>query len=107
MSIKPTALGLLFDAGACTQRVSRIVASRDTLSREITGLDLPVHPSAANFLLVHTGDGAASWLLRRGLVVRTFPKGSPLAGFIRITVRAAQENARLVEGLSEWRAHAG
>jgi len=109
ISVVSEALGVqaLRDLDGMRERVSRIVASRDTLSRDITGLELPVHPSAANFLLVQTGDGAASWLLRRGLVVRTFPKGSPLAGFIRITVRTAQENARLVDGLSEWRAHAG
>jgi histidinol-phosphate aminotransferase len=109
ISVVSEALGVqaLRDLDGMRERVSRIVVSRDALSREITGLKLPVHPSAANFLLVQTGDGAASWLLRRGLVVRTFPKGSPLAGFIRITVRTAQENARLVDGLSEWRAHAG
>ncbi len=88
-------------------RVSRTVACRETLSRDLSGLGLRVHPSAANFLLVDTGEGAAPWLLRRGLVVRTFPSGSPLAGFIRITVRTAEENARLVGALSEWRAHAG
>ena len=109
ISVVSEALGVqaLSDLDGMRERVSRIVASRDTLFSEITGLDLPVHPSAANFLLVQTGEGAASWLLRRGLVVRTFPKGSPLAGFLRITVRTAQENARLVDGLSEWRAHAG
>jgi histidinol dehydrogenase len=109
ISVVSEALGVqaLRAVDGMRERVARIVASRDTLSREITGLDLPVHPSAANFLLVQTGDGAASWLLRRGLVVRTFPKGSPLAGFIRITVRTPQENARLVDALAEWRAHAG
>jgi histidinol dehydrogenase len=109
ISVVSEALGVqaLRDVDGMRERVSRIVASRDTLSRDIAGLDLSVHPSAANFLLVQTGDGAASWLLRRGLVVRTFPRGSPLAGFIRITVRTSQENARLVDGLSEWRAHAG
>jgi histidinol dehydrogenase len=109
ISVVSEALGAcaLRDLDGMRERVSRIVASRETLSREITGLDLPVHPSAANFLLVQTSEGAASWLLRRGLVVRTFPSASPLAGFIRITVRTTQENARLVDALSEWRTHAG
>jgi histidinol-phosphate/aromatic aminotransferase/cobyric acid decarboxylase-like protein len=39
--------------------------------------------------------------------VRTFPTGSPLAAFMRITVRTADENARLVKALSEWRPRAG
>ncbi len=109
LSVVSEGLGVraLRDLDGMRERVSRIVASRETLSRHLTGLALPVHPAAGNFLLVHSGEGAAPWLLRRGLVVRTFPSGSPLAGFIRITVRTAEENARLVDALSQWRAHAG
>jgi histidinol-phosphate aminotransferase len=92
---------------AMRQRVSIIVTSRETLSRELKALGLQVQPSAGNFLLVRSGGGAAAWLLRRGLVVRTFPKGSPLAGFLRITVRTAEENARLVDAFSEWRSRGG
>jgi histidinol-phosphate aminotransferase len=109
ISVVSEALGVhaLHDLAGMRQRVSSIVESRERLYREITGLGLQVHPSAANFLLVRAGEGAAAWLLRRGLVVRTFPGTSPLAGFLRITVRTAEENARLVDVLSEWRAHAG
>ncbi len=109
LSVVSEALGVhaLRDEHGMRERVSRIVACRETLSGELSRLGLPVHPSAANFLLVHAGEEAAPWLLRRGLVVRTFPSASPLAGFIRITVRTAEENARLVDALSEWRAHAG
>ncbi|MDQ6713296.1 MAG: histidinol dehydrogenase [Candidatus Dormibacteraeota bacterium] len=109
VSVVSEALGAraLRNQSAMRQRVSRIVECRETLLRDLTGLDLPVHPSAANFLLVRTGEGAAPWLLRRGLVVRTFPSTSPLAEFIRITVRTAEENARLVDGITDWRRHAG
>jgi len=97
----------LGDQHGMRQRASSIVASRERLGGELVRIGLEVQPSAGNFLLVRAGDGAASWLLRRGLVVRTFPSGSPLAGFLRITVRTADENARLVEALSELRTHAG
>jgi len=109
ISVVSEALGVqaLRDQHGMQHRVSSIVASRDTLYRELARLGLEVHPSAANFLLARAGDGAAAWLLRRGLVIRTFPRGSPLAGFMRITVRTADENARLVEALSQWRPHAG
>ena len=109
ISVVSEALGVqaLRDQHGMRHRVSSIVASRETLYGELARLGLEVHPSAANFLLVRAGDGAAAWLLRRGLVIRTFPRGSPLAGFMRITVRTADENARLVEALSEWRPHAG
>ena len=109
ISVVTEALGVraLRDLDGMRERVSRIVANREMLSRGLTALGLSVHPAAGNFLLVHTGDGAAAWLLRRGLVVRTFPSASPVAGFLRITVRTAEENARLVDALSAWRAHAG
>jgi len=109
ISVVSEALGThaLRDLDGMRERVSRIVANREMLSRGLTALGLSVHPAAGNFLLVHTGDGAAAWLLRRGLVVRTFPSASPVAGFLRITVRTAEENARLVDALSAWRAHAG
>jgi histidinol dehydrogenase len=97
----------LRDQPGMRRRVSSIVEGRETLFAELKRLDLDVHPSAANFLLVRAGDGAAAWLLRRGLVVRTFPGGSPLAAFMRITVRTPDENARLVKALSEWRPRAG
>jgi len=109
ISVVSEGLGVhaLRDQHGMRQRVSSIVDSRETLYGELARLALEVRPSAANFLLVRAGDGAGPWLLRRGLVVRTFPSGSPLAGFIRITVRTADENARLVEAMSEWRPHAG
>jgi histidinol dehydrogenase len=109
VSVVSEALGVqaLRDQPGMRRRVASIVEFRETLYRELTGLALEVRRSSANFLLVRAGDGAASWLLRRGLVVRTFPGGSPLEGFIRITVRTADENARLVDALMAWRRHAG
>jgi histidinol-phosphate aminotransferase len=109
VSVVSEALGVeaLRNQPEVRRRVSTIVASRETLSSELAGLGLEVHSSAGNFLLVRAGDGAALWLLRRGLVVRTFPSASPLKDFVRITVRTAEENARLVEALAEWRTHGG
>jgi histidinol dehydrogenase len=109
ISVVSEALGTraLRDQHGMHRRVSSIVESRETLYGELKRLGLDVHPSAANFLLVRAGDGAAAELLRRGLVVRTFPSGSPLAAFMRITIRTADENARLVKALSEWRPRAG
>jgi histidinol-phosphate/aromatic aminotransferase/cobyric acid decarboxylase-like protein len=58
-----------------------------------------VRDSAANFLLVQTGRSAAPALLKKGLVVRTFPATSLLANYIRVTVRRPEENDRLVAAL--------
>ncbi len=80
-------------------RVRALLQLRARLATEIAVLGLPVREGAGNFLLVGCPPGLAPALAARGLVVRTFPAGSPLQGWMRITVRAAAENARLVEAL--------
>ena len=95
------ALGVqtLGDVDGMRRRVAFITAERSRLQAELASLGLEVQPSAANFLLVRAGPGAASNLLREGLVVRTFPSTSVLAGSIRITVRRPEENERLLQAL--------
>jgi histidinol dehydrogenase len=99
------AVSALGDQEGMRRRVIQIIEARETLRAALSELGLDVLPSAGNFLLVQTGDGAAAALLRQGLVVRTFPTGSPLAGFIRITVRTKEANARLIRALSGWKAN--
>jgi histidinol-phosphate aminotransferase len=58
-------------------------------------------PSVTNFLLVDLGTpqraaASAERLMRRGLVPRTFGAGHPLAHCLRVTVRAHDENDRLI-----------
>ena len=43
----------------------------------------------------------AEGLLARGLVPRTFGAGHPLADHLRLTVRAADENDRLIAAATE------
>jgi histidinol-phosphate aminotransferase len=81
------------------QRVEQIKQERARLRRDLEAVDLEVRDSAANFLLVQTGRSAAAALLKKGLVVRTFPATSLLAQYIRVTVRRPEENDRLVAGL--------
>jgi histidinol-phosphate/aromatic aminotransferase/cobyric acid decarboxylase-like protein len=102
ISVVSAALGAqaLTDLTGMRQRVERITQERTRLQRELAGLGLEVRDSAANFLLARTGRQAAPRLLKEGLVVRTFPQTSPLAEYIRITVRRPEENARLVAALA-------
>src|SRR6266550_355772 len=86
----------LTDLKGMRERVERITSERTRLQNELAGLGLEVRESAANFLLVRAGRQLAPVLLRSGLVVRTFPAGSQLADFIRVTVRLPQENDRLI-----------
>src|SRR5919108_2492879 len=90
----------LNDLDAMRERVSKVVAARKALAAELAHLGLNPLPSAANFLFVRTGPEVGPALLRQGLVVRTFPRNSPLAEYIRITVRKPEENSRLVEVLA-------
>jgi histidinol-phosphate aminotransferase len=101
ISVVSAALGAqaLGDGDGLHERVRQIKDERGRLHRALLALDLEVRDSAANFLLVRTGRSAAPALLQRGLVVRTFPTSSPLAEYIRVTVRRPEENDRLVAAL--------
>src|SRR6266852_2751054 len=81
------AVRALSDQPGMHRRVAQIIEARQALRDDLSRIGLEVLSSAGNFLLVRAGRDAASMLLRRGLVVRTFPAGSPVDGYIRITVR--------------------
>jgi histidinol-phosphate aminotransferase len=82
--------------------VARIGEQRDRLRRDLTALGWRLYPSQTNFVLIRFGSAqaataAAETLLHRGLVPRTFGPDHPLADCLRLTVRSAQENDRLIE----------
>jgi histidinol-phosphate aminotransferase len=101
ISVVSAALGVqaLTHLDGMRARVQQVKDERARLRRGLQGLDLEVRDSAANFLLVQTGRSAAPALLKKGLVVRTFPATSLLAEYIRVTVRRPEENDRLVAAL--------
>jgi histidinol-phosphate aminotransferase len=101
ISVVSAALGVraLTDVDGLRERVRQVTDERARVQRQLQALGLEVRDSAANFLLVRTGRSAAPALLKQGLVVRTFPTSSPLAEYIRITVRLPEENDRLVAAL--------
>jgi histidinol-phosphate aminotransferase len=101
ISVLSAALGAqaLTDVAGMRQRVRQITDERSRLRRELQAIGLEIADSAANFLLVRTGPSAAPELLKRGLVVRTFPTTSPLAEHVRVTVRRPEENDRLIAAL--------
>jgi histidinol-phosphate/aromatic aminotransferase/cobyric acid decarboxylase-like protein len=70
-----------------------------------------VGPSVTNFVLVDLESvdraaAAAEALLQRGLIPRTFPDGHPLADRLRLTVRSASENDRLIAAAKDFEARA-
>jgi histidinol-phosphate aminotransferase len=82
--------------------VARIAEQRTRLSGELSAVGWRPYPSRVNFILFRfsspeVATAAAEALLRQGLVPRTFGLDHPLADCLRLTVRSAQENDRLIE----------
>jgi histidinol-phosphate aminotransferase len=94
------ALAALDEPDAARERHRRIVEERDGMAGRLRGIGWEVLPSVTNFLLVRPPDATntAAALLRRGMVVRSYLAG-PLAGWLRITVRDPEANARLLAAI--------
>lgn len=91
----------LLEPSAMRANVARVARERDRLADALKGAGWQVGPSVTNFLLARFDSpelaaATAEALLRRGIVPRTFGAGHPLAGALRLTVRDAPENDRLV-----------
>ncbi len=96
------------DALAATN-VARVTTERERLTHELTDAGWSVRPSVTNFVLVDLGSvdraaAAAEALLQRALVPRTFPDTHPLADHVRLTVRSAEENDRLIAAVRDLEA---
>ncbi len=86
--------------------LTRVATERGRLTEALRALGWSVGPSVTNFVLVDFGTAAraskvAEALLGRGLVPRTFGAGHPLAHHLRLTVRAPDENDRLIAVAAE------
>jgi histidinol-phosphate aminotransferase len=91
----------LRDPDAMRANVARVERERSRLADGLAAAGWRVGPSVTNFVLVRFADAeasaaAAEALLRSGLVPRTFGAGHPLADSLRLTVRDADENDRLI-----------
>jgi len=96
----------LLDPTVLEANLERVATERERLRRALVDAGWDVGPSVTNFVLVDFGSveraaDAAEGLLRRGLVPRTFAAGHPLADHLRLTVRAEDENDRLIAAAIE------
>jgi histidinol-phosphate aminotransferase len=96
----------LLDPGILRANLDRVERERDRLADGLRGARWDVGPSVTNFLLAGLGSveragATAHALLRRGLVPRTFGSGHPLADHLRVTVREADENDRLIDAAAD------
>ena len=105
-SISSLSVDLAVAALGAPDRMQSIVDSaieeRARLAAGLQGLGLRVLPSTTNFLLCEVGPRArtiADELMGEGLVTRTFPVDSPLASYLRFTVRTPRAHDRLLSAL--------
>jgi histidinol-phosphate aminotransferase len=101
----------LRDPAAMRANVAAVLAQRETLAAGLRAAGALVHPSDTNFLLTRwaspaEAQSAADWLEARGMVVRNYADHPLLPGHLRLTVRTASDNARLLTALDQWRAGA-
>src|SRR6185503_18712363 len=100
------AAALLSDPALAPERVATIVAERERFAAALRDAGWNPQPSTTNFVLVEfastaAAEEAAEGLLSRGLIPRTFPADHPLAHCLRLTVRNAEQDDRLVEAALE------
>ena len=86
--------------------VARIAEQRARLVAELSEIGWRPYPSQVNFILFRfaspgVAGAVAEALLRAGLVPRSFGPGHPLADCLRLTVRSAAENDRLIAAARE------
>ena len=98
------AVAAIEDRGHRDHLVSRVVADREWLGRELAALDFESSPSAANFIFTRPPEGISAAAVQAGLrerriLVRHFTK-PPLEGWLRITVGSRDELTELVAGVS-------
>jgi histidinol-phosphate/aromatic aminotransferase/cobyric acid decarboxylase-like protein len=96
----------LLDDDVLDANLARVERERDRLAEGLREAGWDVGSSVTNFLLAGFGSAeraaaVAEGLLRRGLVPRTFGAGHPLADHLRVTIRDAAENDKLLAAARE------
>ncbi len=94
----------LADADYLPRARQAVAQAKEYLTGQLTALGFQAYPSAANFLLVAVGDGAA-WrdrLMRRGLFVRDCASFG-LPDCIRVGIRPLADCVRLAQAMGEGR----
>lgn len=89
--------------------VAAVVAQREPLIAALREAGAVVPRSDTNFLLTGWGSPAdaqalADWLEARGMVARNYADHPVVPGHLRLTVRTAEQNARLLNAVAGWRA---
>jgi histidinol-phosphate aminotransferase len=96
------AVSALSMSGRMRAGVRDLARTRRELELALDGIGFRVLRSTTNFLLCEVGPTAPALhaaLMSEGLVVRAYPAESPLAEYLRFTVRLPDANRRLITAL--------
>ncbi len=92
------------DDGYFRANCARVIAGREAMTQELTGLGFEVLPSSANFVFArHKAQGGAeiaAGLRERTVLVRHF-SAARIAAYLRITVGTEDDTRRLISALVE------
>jgi histidinol-phosphate aminotransferase len=96
----------LRDLTSMREHVAAVLAQREPFADGLREVGAVVHRSDTNFLLTGWGSPAeahavAGWLEAHGMVVRNYADNPYVPGHLRITVRTAADNARMLAALAE------
>jgi histidinol-phosphate aminotransferase len=80
--------------------VQGVIKRREELQKELQSMTFQTYPATGNFIFVQSPIPALSLLLEaRGILIRAY--GEPYAGYYRITVGTAEENAQFIAAIKE------
>ena len=107
-SITSLSVDLAIAALTRPDRMHATVADLGSRRRELAGslseVGFRVLPAATNFVLCEVGPEAMALhkaLMHQGLVVRNYPESSPLAEYLRFTVRSSKAHRRLIAAIEK------
>ncbi len=96
------ALGALADDEYLRETKRLTSEGRAYFQEQFAAMQIPFVPSAANFVLLHVGDGQAVFraLLKKKIIVRAL-KGYSLPEWVRISVGTMEQNRKCIAALRE------
>lgn len=99
------AIAAIEDTAYFDQTRQRVIATRETLVKNLTALGFEVLPSGANFIFVkhHSYDGAqlTAQLRDKSIIVRHFKSPNRIAPYMRITIGTDAQSQLLIAALKQ------
>lgn len=99
------AIAAMQDVAYFEQTCAQVVATREALVKDLTGLGFEVLPSGANFIFAkHSAWGGAELtakLRERSIIVRHFKSPARISAYLRITIGTDEQSKLLINALSD------